>query len=147
MKIRTATKIDIPAMAELLHELFAIEADFSPDFEAQSRGLELLLGKDNAEIFVASLDGKVVGMCTLQIIVSTALGKKVAAIEDVVVDVDHRGNGLGAALLRTAEQWAQQRGLGRLQLMADRDNNPALGFYRRQGWHPTNLIVWMKHLK
>ena len=90
-------------MAELLHELFAIEADFSPDFEVQSCGLERLLESDSAHIFVASLDGKVVGMCTLQIIISTAMGKEVATTEDVVVDVDHRGKGIGASLLRTAD--------------------------------------------
>lgn len=146
MKIRTATKADIPAMAELLHELFAIEADFSPNYEVQSRGLELLIEQENTAIFVACFNGQVVGMCTLQVIISTAMGKKVAAVEDVVVDVDHRGKGIGAALLRNAEEWADQVGLGRLQLMADRDNSPALGFYRRQGWNPTNLIVWMKQL-
>lgn len=146
MKIRTATKDDIPAMAELLHELFAIEADFSPNFSVQSQGLELLIEQENAKIFVASIDGQVIGMCTLQIIISTAMGKEVAAVEDVVVDVDHRGKRIGAALLRNAEEWADQRGLGRLQLMADRDNSPALGFYRRQGWGQTNLVVWMKQL-
>ena len=43
MNIRTATKEDIPAMAELLHQLFAIEADFTPDYDTQVKGLELLL--------------------------------------------------------------------------------------------------------
>lgn len=146
MKIRTATKNDIPEMAELLHELFAIETDFSPDYEVQACGLELLIEKENAEIFVACIDDQVVGMCTVQVLVSTARGKAVAAIEDVVVDVEHRGKGIGSSLLRNVEEWATRQDLGRLQLMADRDNAPALGFYRRQGWHQTNLIGWMKPL-
>lgn len=146
MKIAVATKRDIPAMAELLHELFAIEADFTPDFAVQSRGLELLLGKGNAEVFVAKVKGRVVGMCTVQVLVSTAKGCEVGTVEDVVVDINHRGKGIGAALLRTLEEWAQERGLARLQLQADRDNHPALGFYRRQGWQHTSLIGWMKPL-
>lgn len=146
MKIRTATKDDIPIMAELLHELFAIEADFTPDFAVQSKGLSLLIQRDNAEIFVAEIQEKVVGMCTIQIHISTAKGREVGVVEDVVVDVEHRGNGIGAALLRTLEEWAVARGLARLQLPADIDNYPALGFYRRQGWSTTNLISWMKHL-
>lgn len=146
MKIRTATQDDIPVMAELLHELFAIEVDFTPDFAVQSEGLSLLLERDFAEIFVAEVDDKVVGMCTCQVKVSTAKGREVGVVEDVVVDVDYRGQGIGGALLRRLEEWAVGRGLARLQLLADRDNHPALGFYRRMGWHATNLDSWMKHL-
>ncbi len=133
-------------MAELLHELFAIEVDFTPDFAVQSAGLALLLERETARIFVAEINGEVVGMSTVQIIVSTAKGCEVGSVEDVVVDVSHRGKGIGSSLLRRIEEWAVQRGLARLQLQADRDNHPALGFYRRQGWKNTNLIGWMKHL-
>ncbi len=133
-------------MAELLHELFAIETDFAPHYATQAQGLALLLDRDKAEIFVAEVDGKVVGMCTVQIIVSTAKGREVGTVEDVVVDIEHRGKGIGSALLRNLEEWAFVRGLARLQLQSDRDNHPALGFYRRQGWRPTNLVGWMKHL-
>ncbi len=146
MKIRTATPADIPEMAELLHELFAIEQDFTPDFPTQARGLTLLLKKDYSVIFVAEVEEKVVGMCTAQILVSTAKGAEVAFVEDVVVDIEHRGKGIGAALLRKLEDWAVDRGLKRLQLQADRDNGPVLCFYRRQGWQHTNLAGWMKHL-
>lgn len=133
-------------MAELLHELFAIEADFTPDFPVQTRGLELLLGKDCAEIFVAETKGQVVGMCTIQILISTAMGCEVGKIEDVVVTLRYRAKGIGSAVLQKAEEWAAGRGLARLQLQADRDNHPSLGFYRRQGWHHTNQNGWMKHL-
>lgn len=146
MTIRTATKDDIPAMAELLHELFAIEIDFTPDFAVQSNGLTLMLKRETARVFVAEVEGTIVGMCTCQIHISTAKGSEVGVVEDVVVDVDYRGRGIGAALLRRLEEWSVERGLARLQLLADKDNHPALGFYRRQGWHPTNLASWMKHL-
>ena len=146
MKIRTATREDIPAMAELLHELFAIEVDFTPDFAVQSEGLGLLVENDKAHVFIAEVGGEIVGMCTCQIHVSTAKGREVGVVEDVVVDIDHRGKGVGAALMRVLEEWAAARGLARLQLLVDRDNPSALGFYRKQGWRATNLDSWMKHL-
>lgn len=146
MEIRTATKDDIPAMAELLHELFAIEADFTPYYEKQVKGLALLIDRPSACIWVAEIDGTVVGMCTVQIIVSTAMGTEVGVVEDVVIDVGYRGQGIGSALMRAVEQWAVQQRLGRLQLIADKDNGPALCFYRQQGWKHTNLVEWMKFL-
>ena len=133
-------------MAELLHQLFAIETDFTPDYAAQARGLTLLVERPSTRIFVAEVDGEVVGMCTVQIIVSTALGMQVGVVEDVVVDVAHRGRSIGSALMLSVERWAAEAGLGRLQLLADRDNGPALCFYRQQGWKQTNLTGWMKAL-
>ena len=147
MNIRLAAHEDIPVMAELLHELFAIESDFTPDFAVQTQGLTLMIEHHRAEIFVAEMNDKVVGMVSVQIHISTAKGCEVGVVEDMVIDVDYRGRGIGAALLRRAEEWAVDRGLARLQLLADRDNHQALGFYRRQGWHSTNLISWMKHLQ
>jgi ribosomal protein S18 acetylase RimI-like enzyme len=146
MDIRIATKNDIPAMAELLHQLFAIEVDFTPDFDKQAEGLDLLLDRPSASIFIAEINGQVVGMCTVQILVSTAMGREVGAVEDVIIDVENRGKSIGSALMRTVEAWAAKKNLGRLQLRADKDNGPALCFYRQQGWKHTNLIGWMKFL-
>lgn len=146
MNIRPATKDDIPAMAELLHELFAIEVDFTADFETQARGLELLLDRRSALVIVAEENEQLIGMSTAQIIVSTAKGGEVGIVEDVVVDIAHRGKGIASGLMRTIEEWARNRKLARLQLQADRNNAPALCFYRQQGWQHTNLIGWMKQL-
>lgn len=146
MYIRPATKDDIPIMAELLRQLFVIESDFTADIALQSRGLDLLLDKQSAVIFVAEHQKEVVGMCTVQTLVSTAKGCEVGQVEDVVVDISHRGMGIGSTLLHTVEAWAKKCGLARLQLQADRYNHSALGFYRCQGWHSTNLKGWMKHL-
>jgi ribosomal protein S18 acetylase RimI-like enzyme len=146
MKIRIATHTDIPEMAELLHELFAIEVDFTPDYLTQAKGLELLLNRESARIFVAEVEGSVVGMCSVQTHISTAKGCEVGTIEDVVVGIGHRNNGIGRALLKAAEEWAVAHNLARLQLQADKTNGPALAFYRCLGWQPTQLVGWMKHL-
>ncbi len=82
----------------------------------------------------------VVGMVTTQLVVSTAEGGPAALVEDMVVAPDHRMRGTGRWLLRAAEAWARERGATRLQLLADRNNDPALRFYRRMGWRSTDLV-------
>ncbi len=52
MNIRRAVHNDIPQMANLLSELFAIEDDFTIDTEKQSRGLKLLLDTHSAIVLV-----------------------------------------------------------------------------------------------
>ena len=145
--IRPATAADIPAMTGLLALLFSIEADFAPDAAKQAEGLRLLLERPDACVLVAEHDGSVVGMCTAQTLVSTAEGGKVGLVEDVVVRADCRGRGIGSAMLKALEDWAVDQKLARLQLLADRYNAPALGFYKKHGWSTTQLINLKRALR
>ena len=122
-RIREAKAGDIDAMAGLLQQWFSIEADFSAEPEKQRRGLAELLARDDACVFVCEIDGQVAGMCSVQILISTAEGGKAGLLEDLVVMESRRGQGLGAALLAAAEVWSARHGLTRLQLLADATND------------------------
>jgi len=144
--VRTANRVDLPALCALLGELFAIEADFRPEPARQWVGLERLLERSQeAVVLVAERQGEVIGMCTAQVLISTSEGGEVALVEDVVVRGDQRGGGSGSALLVALEAWCRQRGIRRMQLLADRSNTSALEFYRRKGWQPTQLMAWRKY--
>ena len=142
--IRRALEVDLPALQLLLQQLFSIEQDFQPDATRQERGLRLLMFSQQGAIFVAEVAGKVVGMATIQILISTAEGAQVGLVEDVVVDEQLRGQGIGRMLLAGLEDWANKNGLARLQLLADRSNQPALNFYADQGWSSTSLVALRK---
>lgn len=147
LSIRLGTETDIPAMAELLRQLFSIELDFEVDSERQQRGLRLLLSNgDYARVLVAEENGKVVGMCSGQVVISTAEGAPSIWVEDVVVDEKSRGHGVARALLDQLEVWARERGATRLQLLADLQNDKALEFYRKNGWDKTQMICRRKVL-
>ena len=144
--IRTAKSSDIPQLVELLKELFTIEADFDFDQEKQTFGLNLLLTSDKDCILVAQLlnDDRVLGMCTLQTLISTAEGGMVGLLEDLIVAADFRNQGIASKLVAEAVNWANCQGLKRLQLLADKNNHPALNFYHKQGWQSTQLVCLRK---
>ena len=146
--IRLAALSDIDTLIELLGQLFGgIESDFTFDDAMHRRGLAELIGRTGeAWVWVAVCKGMVAGMCTGQRLVSTASGGMSLHIEDVVVDRRHRRSGIGTALLAHVERWAVSNGFRRLQLNADRDNTPALEFYRGLGWEGSNLTWLRKHL-
>lgn len=145
INLRTAEFNDIEAMILLLAELFAIEADFQVDRHKQRAGLELLLNSNNAKIFVAENDEhQVVGMCSVQILISTAEGAKVGLMEDLIVTAAYRRQGIGQQLLNYLQNWANAQGLKRLQLLADKNNQSALDFYAKQNWQTTQLIALRK---
>ncbi len=137
--IRPARTDDIAAMAGLLRQLFAIEADFAVNMQAQVRGLSLLLGAE-ACLLVADADGAVVGMVSIQTLISTAEGGAVGLMEDLVVAEGCRGRGIGTRLLHAALAWTREQGLTRVQLLADKNNAEALRFYSRHSFHKTQLV-------
>ncbi len=137
-----ATEADVPTMIELLETLFSLEADFTPNREAQARGLRLIL--DNPQLgrlFVLRDNGRVIGMANALITVSTAQGSRVVLLEDVVLEPGHRGGGLGRRLVEHVCDWAGSQGMTRVTLLADKDNAPALSFYERLGFEPSAMVV------
>ncbi len=146
--IRPARRGDIPLMCDLLSELFTIESDFSPDRTKQARGLNLLLSGvfGLSVVLVAENGGRVVGMCSVQVLVSTAEGGSVGLIEDLIVQKELRGNGIGARLLSGILEWSRDNNISRLQLLRDADNTKALSFYAANGWRDTKLACMRKLL-
>jgi GNAT superfamily N-acetyltransferase len=146
--IRRARAEDIPSLCDLLFDLFSIEADFQPDRGKQARGLELLVGDPSGKsVVLAAVSGReVVGMCSVQSLVSTAEGGPAGLVEDVVVRADHRRAGVGSRLLAQAVEWCGARGMERVQLLADTENRSALDFYASLYWKTTSLICLRKRL-
>ncbi len=140
VKIRSAEAADLDRLVSLLATLFAIEEDFVFDEPRQQRGLTLMLANERGCVLVAESEGRVVGMCTGQMLVSTAEGGLSLLVEDVVVDKQWRGRGVGRLLMTAISDWARGKKVSRLQLLADRNNVPALDFYRSLSWNSTELI-------
>ncbi len=141
MKINLATAKDIPAMSALLGILFSQEAEFQPDENAQYRGLVSIINQPElGVIIVARKGGEVLGMVSLLYTISTALGSRVAILEDMVVSPNARGSGVGTKLLQYAIQFARLKGCQRITLLTDADNTSAHSLYQKQGFTPSAMI-------
>jgi GNAT superfamily N-acetyltransferase len=144
-EIDFATAADLPQLADLLAELFTLESDFHPERDKQLRGLRTILETPSlGKLFVIRIDGKVAGMANALITVSTAEGGRVLLLEDVIVRREHRGSGLGQRLVAHVLDWAREQGMTRVTLLADRDNQAALDFYRKFGFEKSNMTVLRK---
>ncbi|HEY0268057.1 MAG TPA: GNAT family N-acetyltransferase [Methyloradius sp.] len=132
---------DIPALIELLNDLFSIEKDFKPDSEKQFRGLKMLIESPATGVIKVARDSqtKVVGMVSAQLVISTAQGAPSAWVEDMIVSKTYRAGGVGKQLLAEAITWAKSKGATRAQLLVDMENIPALGYYAHLGWQSTQL--------
>ena len=141
MVIEKATVEDIAELCYLLDILFSQEIEFKADANAQKRGLRAIVtNPDVGIILVARHNDSLVGMVNILFTVSTALGGRVAILEDMVVIPSKCGSGVGSQLLNAAIATARENNCQRLTLLTDSDNEKAHGFYEKHGFTRSPML-------
>jgi len=100
--------------------------------EVQSRLKEALVDDQNM-VYVAEVDGKILGWLQVAIKQTIESGKY-AEITGLVVDKASRGRGTGRSLVRQAEEWARKRGQKTLRVRTNVVRKDAPLFYRALGF-------------
>ena len=139
--IRDATPLDVSGMLGLMRELAEYEK-LTHLFVATEETLhDALFGKRAAaEALVAERDGKIVGYALYFHNFSTFLSRRGLYLEDLYVQPDLRGSGLGTALLRRVAAIAVERQCGRFEWSVLDWNQTAIDFYTKMG--ATVLPEW-----
>ncbi len=141
-KVEMATLDDLPALTELVMDLFSMSAgDFIPDRALQERGLRLILEQPNrGRIAVIRNEDKIFGMVNMLFTISTARGGFVILMEDVVIHPHHRGQGYGTMLVNHVIEFAKQKKFLRITLLTDKISAESQQFFQKQGFNYSNMI-------
>ena len=143
MKLTKAIQSDIPELVELLRTLFEQEAEFEPNPEAQRKALiKIIFDPKIGTILLARNDEKILGMINLLFTESTALGAKVAILEDMVVLPTFRGEGIGSQLIDYAIGESKKEGCKRITLLTDIENIKAQSFYQKKGFVKSKMTPY-----
>lgn len=99
-----------------------------------------LLAAPNADLFVARVSGRIVGMATL--VVAPLITGWHGSVEDVVVDQSARGRGIARLLLEAIIDESDRRGLPTLDLKSRPSRESALRLYESVGFvrRDTNVM-------
>jgi GNAT superfamily N-acetyltransferase len=93
----------------------------------------------NQQTLVAEVYGEVVGTLVVAVLPNLAHGgAPYAVVENVVVDEEHRGEGIGRALMREALARAREAGAYKLTLSTNAQRKEAHEFYRALGMKETH---------
>jgi len=147
LDFRIATLEDIPVLCELLIQLFSQEVEFIPDYKKHEKALEKIIKDENiGDIFVTLQNEKVIAMVNVLYTISTALGEKVAILEDMVVFSSKRNQNIGSSLIEFTLNYLKENLFKRVTLLTDSDNFNAHKFYEKQGFNKSSMIVFRKSL-
>jgi len=147
LNIQKATTNNIEELCELLDILFFQEVEFVPNRALQEEGLRTIIQSDTlGDIFVAIQDDKIVAMVNILYTYSTALGAKVAMLEDMVVEPKCRAQKIGSKLLSYVVEYLKEEGFKRITLLTDGDNRQAHNFYEQNGFDVSTMVAYRKLL-
>ncbi|MPZ79110.1 MAG: GNAT family N-acetyltransferase [Actinophytocola sp.] len=129
-RVRRAEESDVNAIVTLVHELAEYERA-ADECHLTADQLRAALFCESPALFahVADLDGEVVGCALWFKNFSTWHGTHGVYLEDLYVQPDARGSGLGKALLTALAEECVARGYARLEWWVLNWNEPAIGLY------------------
>jgi GNAT superfamily N-acetyltransferase len=83
-------------------------------------------------ILLADADGMLIGFCTAYLELNSVRFEQRCWVEDLAVDPQQRSKGVGAAVLRSAREWARSAGATHLELDSGLARVDAHRFYERE---------------
>ena len=133
--IRTAEPADY---AEVVRMIRALQVHVG-ETEMPKVSVEALLaegphGHGNFNVLIAEQTGKAVGLCLYTLAFSGWRGTSGIFVEDLYVEPDLRGSGIGRNLLAAALKDEEARGANFIKLEISLANTSALAFYKRLGF-------------
>ena len=137
LQIRPGRPQDVPVIADLIRGLARYEKLEHEVVMTEEKLTDSLFGKRRyAETLLAEVDAAPVGFALFFHNYSTFLAQPGIYLEDLFVLPEHRGGGVGRALLERLAQLAVERGCGRLEWAVLDWNVDAIRFYERLGAKP-----------
>jgi GNAT superfamily N-acetyltransferase len=139
LQIRFGDLPDVPLIADLIRGLARYEKLEHEVTMTEEKLTDSLFGERRyAETLIAEEDGEPVGFALFFHNFSTFLAQPGIYLEDLFVVPEHRGRGIGRALLERLAQVAVDRGCGRLEWAVLNWNQDAIRFYERLGAKPNS---------
>ncbi|WP_428940829.1 N-acetyltransferase family protein [Fontivita pretiosa] len=134
LTITPATVSDVATILSFIRALAEYERLSHQCIATEQALRQTLFGpRRYAEVLIARLDDLPVGYALFFHSYSTFLARPGIYLEDLFVLPEHRGRGVGKALLGEVARIARQRDCGRLEWAVLDWNRPAIEFYRRLG--------------
>ncbi len=131
--IRKADENDIPLIQQFIVKLAEFEKLSDQVIATEKNLRENIFGKKPyAEIIIAEIDSRAAGFALFFHNYSTFLGKPGLYIEDLYVNPEYRGEGVGQMLLAHCAKTAKERDCGRLEWSVLKWN-PARRWYEKAG--------------
>lgn len=145
-RFRLATEADLDAVLRMMRTYYAEDGYPFAEDEARRAAAELIRDRNLGRLWVAVDGGRAVGYLALTLGFSLEYRGRDAFIDELYLEPEHRGRGLGREALALAEARCRELGVEALHLEVERHREPALGLYRGAGFEDHDRYLMTKRL-
>ncbi|MBN1453284.1 MAG: GNAT family N-acetyltransferase [Anaerolineales bacterium] len=143
--IRKASAEDYDSLCTLFDKVDALHRNnlphifIKPDGPVRECDYYLgLISDENIGLFVAELDGNVVGF--VHVIIKEApdipvfIQRRYAVVDSILVESAFQKHGIGKSLMDKMQEWSFSKGAESIELNVYEFNSNAISFYKRRGY-------------
>ena len=139
--VRKAEAADAPAIQALYRQLVS-----NPAVSVTPERIANLAADPATALLVAEIGGRVAGTVLVSLCADVMFGDQpFAVIENVVVSGEHRGLGIGEALMCHAERHCQVTGCSKIMLLSSAERTEAHRFFERAGFTSSTKKGFVKY--
>jgi len=134
LKIQSAKKEDSELILHFIKEL-AIAEDFPFEVSVTKEDIEnnLFGSSPDAEAIILYVNKRACGFGVYYYTFSTTTGRRGLHLDDLYIQPEYQGQGLGKKVLIYLSQLALQKGCARFEWWALKTNDSAIKFYKKLG--------------
>lgn len=146
---RPATEADVPRLAELVRAVTAelevtrggaVWRARESRQEPIEAGLEKLLGDPDSRLLAGTIEGVTVAYAAAHI-ERLADGSRLGIVDDIYVEEEARGVGLGEAMMDVLVAWCEESGCVGMDAMALPGHRQTKNFFEESGFTARQLIM------
>ncbi len=147
IELRAAATQDRDLLLSFIQELYAAEhIPFDPSRSARALD-DLLADPSLGRVWLIERDGQPAGYAVVALGYSLEFGGRFALLDELFLQEEHRGKGVGRQALARIEAACRELGLEAVRLEVERSNQVARELYRKAGFesHDRDLMtLWLK---
>ncbi len=144
IKVRFSKKSEMEAVNAIRKQVHMVHANGRPDIFRRKFGRKLaehiyeFFRGDQSRVVVAKSGGEICGFASIEVIQKPRSpynrARSFLRVTEFGVDIQHRRQGIGMALMHFIKQYAAEKGLDTVELDVWEFNKGALKFYESQGF-------------
>ena len=150
IKIRRARREDLSAFIEVYTRAYRGLEEYAYTTRRRIKAyFHWLITRDRDGVFVAEVDGEVVGfICSDSRWISDFAKEEVGAIHELVVLPEYRRMGVARQLMEKALEHLRERGRSVVELWVGVKNRSAMRFYESMGFQARDVVgKWLRMVK
>lgn len=143
LRFKKTSEEDIPVILEFIKKIATYEKMLDQVMATEEKLRESIFQNNRAHALLIEFNNKIIGYIIYFFNFSTFIGRAGLYLEDIYIDPEYRGNGIGKEAFETLIHIAKEEKCERMEWVCLDWNEPSLKFYKSIGAEQMN--EWIIH--